>query len=300
MSWSINIIGKPSAVAAELAKHAESLSGESRREFEAALPSLVALCHENFANGGGYTEPVLVLEASGHGTAVPETARISLGRLLSTSARCTARSSRHELSDAAVTQGAGARNRGDCRAGAVHPNTKAARGGLAYRDSAVGGSLASFISRGPLGDYGTHPGRAVSQPGVSAGEYRDMNGEGAKVPLAPGSPAPCECTARSTASGRRVSRSGGRAGAWGEQPSGRRRGAGESPAFPFDTPKGAAHQYRRVIGGRAAILWRGAQLGLCEEGIGYLAQPTTPRRQAGAQLPTAAGPAPDPTRRRAS
>lgn len=69
MSWSVNLIGKPAAVAAALEEESGRLTDQSKVEFDAAKPHLVALVLENFANAEGYTEPIVQLEASGHGYA---------------------------------------------------------------------------------------------------------------------------------------------------------------------------------------------------------------------------------------
>lgn len=72
MSWSVYFIGTPQKIAEALEANSESISkdpnDQSRREFDAAKPGLVTLVKENFAHpGGGYTQPVLQLSASGSG-----------------------------------------------------------------------------------------------------------------------------------------------------------------------------------------------------------------------------------------
>ena len=63
MSWSVAFIGKPEKVVEALQKKSETLTGESKKEFDSALPHLVGLVNENFGT------PYLVnLSASGHGT----------------------------------------------------------------------------------------------------------------------------------------------------------------------------------------------------------------------------------------
>jgi hypothetical protein len=65
MSWSVQFIGKPEKVVEALNAQSETMktySGDSKAEFDAALPHLVALVNENF--GTGY--PVKLV-ASGHG-----------------------------------------------------------------------------------------------------------------------------------------------------------------------------------------------------------------------------------------
>lgn len=68
MSWSFSAIGKPANVAAALKKHGEALTGQCKLEFDAALPHLVGLVEQNFsADGSGYGEPIIDIEASGSG-----------------------------------------------------------------------------------------------------------------------------------------------------------------------------------------------------------------------------------------
>lgn len=69
MSWSVSMIGKPSNIAAALESVGDKLEGQSKVEFQEALPALVVLVQQNFAKGEGYVEPVLRLEASGSGYA---------------------------------------------------------------------------------------------------------------------------------------------------------------------------------------------------------------------------------------
>lgn len=63
MSWSVGFIGKPEKVAEALTAQSDKMSGESKVEYDSALPHLVALVNENF--GSDY--PVK-LTAAGHGT----------------------------------------------------------------------------------------------------------------------------------------------------------------------------------------------------------------------------------------
>lgn len=61
MSWSVSMIGKPERVVEELSKYSETISGQSKAEYEEARPhlqSLVLLC---------VGQDLLVkLDASGH------------------------------------------------------------------------------------------------------------------------------------------------------------------------------------------------------------------------------------------
>jgi hypothetical protein len=63
MSWSVQFIGKPKKVVEALQAQSEKMNGESKVEYDSALPHLVALVNENF----GTIYPVKIV-ASGHGT----------------------------------------------------------------------------------------------------------------------------------------------------------------------------------------------------------------------------------------
>lgn len=63
MSWSISFIGKPEKVVEALQKQSETLTGESKKEYDSALSHLIGLVNENF----GTPYPVKIA-ASGHGT----------------------------------------------------------------------------------------------------------------------------------------------------------------------------------------------------------------------------------------
>ncbi len=66
MSWSILFIGKPANVAEALEKESSKFTGDSKVEFDSALPHLTALCKENFGND----QAILRFEANGHGYSV--------------------------------------------------------------------------------------------------------------------------------------------------------------------------------------------------------------------------------------
>lgn len=71
MSWSVSLLGTPTAVAAALDAQSGSLSGASKDEFDAALPHLKALVLQNYLSDsapGGYTAPLIDLDASGSGS----------------------------------------------------------------------------------------------------------------------------------------------------------------------------------------------------------------------------------------
>jgi len=63
MSWSVNYIGSPGNISAALEKQSGTLSGQSKQEFDAALPHLIALINQNQNKNA---EPALRLAASGH------------------------------------------------------------------------------------------------------------------------------------------------------------------------------------------------------------------------------------------
>ncbi|MGC3945315.1 MAG: hypothetical protein QM762_12515 [Chryseolinea sp.] len=65
MSWSIKFIGAPANVVAALKKHSEQLEGQSKKEFDAALPHLTGLVEQNFNK---VSSILIDVEASGHGT----------------------------------------------------------------------------------------------------------------------------------------------------------------------------------------------------------------------------------------
>lgn len=70
MSWSINLIGKRSAVLKALEAQSEIISKNekdfSRMEYDAAKSNLISLVSQNFSKYGD-KEPILKLTASGHG-----------------------------------------------------------------------------------------------------------------------------------------------------------------------------------------------------------------------------------------
>lgn len=61
MSWSIRVHGKPEAVAQALRDHSDKLSGQSKQEYDEALPHLIDLVKQNIGL------PIDV-NASGHAT----------------------------------------------------------------------------------------------------------------------------------------------------------------------------------------------------------------------------------------
>ena len=62
MSWSVNYIGKPQKVVEALNTQSTALSGQSKTEYDEALPHLVALVEQNFG-----TPYLINLSAAGHG-----------------------------------------------------------------------------------------------------------------------------------------------------------------------------------------------------------------------------------------
>ncbi|MFA5727712.1 MAG: hypothetical protein WC886_08745 [Saccharofermentanaceae bacterium] len=62
MSWSIQFIGKPEKVIEALQGQSEKMNGESKNEYDSALPHLVGIVKENY--GFDY---LINISASGHG-----------------------------------------------------------------------------------------------------------------------------------------------------------------------------------------------------------------------------------------
>jgi hypothetical protein len=60
MSWSISVIGKPEAVKRALARQSETLTGQSKEEFDAVKPALDTILDQNVENG------LIQLNANGH------------------------------------------------------------------------------------------------------------------------------------------------------------------------------------------------------------------------------------------
>lgn len=70
MSWSFSHKAKPAELLVALESYGAGMNAQSKLEFDAAKPHLLALVAENFvAADSGYTEPTLELSAYGHGTA---------------------------------------------------------------------------------------------------------------------------------------------------------------------------------------------------------------------------------------
>lgn len=65
MSWSVSFIGKSENVIKALEAESEKLSGQSKIEYDGALPHLVGLVKENF----GMVNQLFKVNASGHGYA---------------------------------------------------------------------------------------------------------------------------------------------------------------------------------------------------------------------------------------
>lgn len=65
MSWSIKLIGKPDNVAKALTVQSDKMEGQSKIEYDAALPHMVGLVMQNF----GDNTPIIIITANGHGYA---------------------------------------------------------------------------------------------------------------------------------------------------------------------------------------------------------------------------------------
>jgi len=61
MSWSNSWIGKPDAIKAAMDRYGETLTGNSKEEFETVKPHLAGLLDQNTGGGG-----VVHLDANGH------------------------------------------------------------------------------------------------------------------------------------------------------------------------------------------------------------------------------------------
>lgn len=65
MSWSIYAKGTPEEVVRRLEEHSNTISGQSKEEYDAAMPHLIALVNENI---GG----TINFSAGGHGNKNPD------------------------------------------------------------------------------------------------------------------------------------------------------------------------------------------------------------------------------------
>jgi hypothetical protein len=74
MSWSIQYIGTPEKVIAALKANSEKLTGDSKAEFDAALPSMVELIGKN----QGHEGQIIKVVGSGHAYAVGEELKSTL------------------------------------------------------------------------------------------------------------------------------------------------------------------------------------------------------------------------------
>jgi len=68
MSWSVSVIGNPGDVVAHLDKTSATLTGQSKVEFDDALPHLKGLVSQTFNVNADALTPI-DLEANGHGSA---------------------------------------------------------------------------------------------------------------------------------------------------------------------------------------------------------------------------------------
>lgn len=77
MSWSINLIGSPENVGKALEANSGNLSGQSKVEYDAALPHIKALVEQNVNN----SYPIAIkVDASGHGdTTGNNTVNVTIG-----------------------------------------------------------------------------------------------------------------------------------------------------------------------------------------------------------------------------
>lgn len=73
MSWSITLIGTPDRIGAALDAESLKQQGQSKVEFDAALPGLKCLLASNFDKREGARQRVLKLKANGSGFAQTNT-----------------------------------------------------------------------------------------------------------------------------------------------------------------------------------------------------------------------------------
>ena len=69
MSWSFSSKGKPDVVAKALEDYGATLSGQSKIEFDDALPHLAGLVKQTFENRAHREATTIALTASGSGSA---------------------------------------------------------------------------------------------------------------------------------------------------------------------------------------------------------------------------------------
>jgi hypothetical protein len=68
MRWSVSFSGTPAEVLAAIAKHSDTLTGQSKVAYDEARPHLVGLVRQNFVKEHEGAEPTLVLSAYGGGS----------------------------------------------------------------------------------------------------------------------------------------------------------------------------------------------------------------------------------------
>jgi hypothetical protein len=77
MSWSISFIGSPENVAKALENHSTTITGQSKAEYDAALPHIKALVEQNVNKN--YPRAIKV-EGNGHGdTTGNNSVNVSIG-----------------------------------------------------------------------------------------------------------------------------------------------------------------------------------------------------------------------------
>jgi len=80
MSWSINVIGKSQAIVSKLEALSESMSGDSKVEYDAALPHIIGIVEQNWSMD---YPCVLNVIANGHGTTNARSLNVEVKRLTS-------------------------------------------------------------------------------------------------------------------------------------------------------------------------------------------------------------------------
>ena len=67
MSWAFSCIGKPAQIADALERYGALQVGQTKIEFYASMPHLIALVRENFSDEGNDGDPLIDFEACGAG-----------------------------------------------------------------------------------------------------------------------------------------------------------------------------------------------------------------------------------------
>lgn len=79
MSWSVSYLGRPAKIVEALVAESSRLEGQSKAEFDEALPHMTALLNMNFTleNSFGRVEPQIRFTANGHGSVGADNKKLS-------------------------------------------------------------------------------------------------------------------------------------------------------------------------------------------------------------------------------